>query len=175
MEEQFLSGEHRTDWPSVLTPDDLRLSSLLNKAVKSSCSSCRGYLGRRAMSMLCRHGGGRKGCSGRWLIPSRLEGICLELLLSADCEISVISCTTPALKLPCSCRSISFATGPSMMQRDLTFNASVHSSAAGRRKYEQDETAPAPLGLPAHSHCFTGHLILSFSAETLFSREMNLL
>lgn len=108
--------------------------------------------------MVCRHGGGRKGCSGRWLIPSRLEGLCLKLLLSAGCEISVISCTTPALKLPCSCRSISFATGPSMMQRDLTFNASVHSSAAGRRKYDQDETAPAPLGHPAHSHCFSGHL-----------------
>jgi len=44
------------------------------------------------------------------------------------------------------------------MQRDLTFNASVHSDAAGGRKCEQDETAPAPLALPAHSLCFSGHL-----------------
>lgn len=84
-------------------------------------------------------------------------------LLSADffSEISVTFCTTPALKLSRSCRGrwvSPFAIGPSEMQRDLTFNASVHSDAAGRRKYEQDETVPAPLAFPARSLCFSGHL-----------------
>lgn len=63
-------------------------------------------------------------------------------LLSADfCEVSINFCTTPALKLSHSCRGRQvspFAKGPSQMQRDLAFNASVHSDAAGRRKYEQD-------------------------------------
>lgn len=84
-------------------------------------------------------------------------------LLSADffCEISIIFCTSPALKLSCSCRGRQIspsAIGPSKMQRDLAFNAPVHSDAAGRRKYEEDETAPAPLAFPGHSLCFSGHL-----------------
>lgn len=87
-------------WPLMTK----RLSPLLNRGCSSFCSSSRGYLGSRAISMVCRHGGREKGCSRRWLIPSRLEGLCLELLLSADCEISVIFCTTPALKSPRSCR-----------------------------------------------------------------------
>lgn len=137
-----------------------RLSPLLNRGCSSFCSSSRGYLGSRAISMVCRHGGREKGCSRRWLIPSRLEGLCLELLLSADCEISVIFCTTPALKSPRSCRGRRVSPLPQgpVRCRDLTFNASVHSSAAGRRKfhlYERDETAPAPLDLPAHSLCFS--------------------
>lgn len=53
------------------------------------------------------------------------------------------------------------------MQRGLTFNASMHSDAAGRRKYEQDETAPAPLALLARSLAFPVILIPFYSsAET---------
>lgn len=58
--------------------------------------------------------------------------------------------STPAQKLFPSCRGSqvpSLATWLSMMQTDLAFNASVHSEAAGRRKYEQGKTAPVPLAL----------------------------
>lgn len=111
---------------------------------------------------------------GRTLLRAR---VAQRSLLSADfcCEASMMFCTAPALKLSRSCRGTQippFAIGPSKMGRDLAYNASVHSDAAGRRKYDRGDTAPAPLTLPAHSFCFS--VTAQQKPCAISSREMNL-
>lgn len=143
-----------------------RLSPLLKRGCLSTCGSSRHYLGSRATMMGCRPGEGGKATYVSTITVGRTlfrDSGTQNSLLSDDflSEISVIFCSTPALKLSHSGngRRVSpLAIGPSKMQKDLAFNASVHSDAAGRRNYEQDETAPAFSALPAHSLCFSGHL-----------------